>query len=191
MTYLGYQVAELEDCTGQLELWLKNNKDKCLKVWGKKVVGSGCDYGTNPEYFPWEGDDIKCFENKGATIEFTTINEFFVVSIVEPPKDKWGNTATYSGGLLLSESFYELAYSDTSYTAIDQAFMNVLENFGIETEQEAWDFIYWVKEKHLDMVGTVSEETVCNGCSNEWEYITTNTPFESNKWMQILTEYAA
>lgn len=188
-TYLGYQVRQLADDTQLLQDWLKKHEGQALSVWGKTVVGSGSGYGTNPETYPWESLDgepieIKDFQGAGDRCEFWTEDEHFVVEVTELPKDKWGNTATYSGGLVLQEGYFEVGYSDTTEEQFNADYIDI-------DEIDAPGFIEWLKFNKPELIGEVSELVMCNGTPNEWTYYTTNKPHDSQEWTDALKAYCA
>lgn len=194
-TYLGYQVRHLADDTQLLRDWLEKHESGALSIWGKTVVGSGCDYGVDPEEYPWNRnrdgswDAIKDFRDLGDCCEFCTERESFVVRVTELPKDKWGNTATFSGGINLVEGCFEVGYSDDSYTEYKFPDFSVPGEpdyvYEIDDPQK---FVNWLTE-NSELVGEITERTVHNGCGHEWTYYTTNKPFDSQEWIEAVQEY--
>ena len=178
-TYLGYQVRHLSDDTEKLNQWLKENP--IFSVWGKTVVGSGCDYGVNPEHYPWH--EIKNFKiDNEKQCSFCTESKYFVLTACELPSDRWGNTATFSSGL---SGGIELGYSDNQYENFE-SLKTAIEANGFDAEiDEIHDFIDWLQENHPDIISTVGEKTA----SNEWCYYTTNTELDNPKWISLITEF--
>jgi hypothetical protein len=197
MTYLGYQVADLEDCSEEVEAWFQRHNGKSFRIWGKSVVGSGCNYGVDPEEYPWECDFMACFTDEGETCSFVTIDEQFSVTVAERPRDRWGNTATYAqGDATLVEGCFKLLYSDCSYQQCETEVRYLLEEvakveFEGEFDIDADDFVYWALENKPELVGTIAEHTVCNGTADGWDYYTTNRPLDSLEWKDAAKQYLA
>jgi hypothetical protein len=177
-TYLGYQVLHLPDQAQDLAQWLKVHAGQPLSVWGKTVAGSGCNYGINPEEMPWGDASIKSFAATAGRCEFTTQAESFVIEVSEFPRDRWGNTATYSE-ISLQEGYFLVGYEDDALTDY-----KISLDEGGEKE-----FIEWLFENQPELVSEISEETVAGGFSNSWRYITTNQPFGSAEWQAAIAAY--
>ncbi len=181
MTTLGYQVQNCVECSELLEQWLQQANGKAVDVWGKTPVGSGCAYGINPEDFPWGIDNVYMFKETENGCEFTTQNEQFVLTLCELPCDTWGNTATYSQGITLTEGFIEVAYEDTNY---------VEYQFPLEWEiEDGYHFLEWIETNHSELISEIEEETVCNGTANSWRYVTSNKEFNHPDWVQAWNTY--
>jgi len=190
-TYTGYHIDRLLD-------WLEKQKraDKALRVWSQSPIGSGSDHGTNPfDEFSmfaelWAYAEIKSFfeEEGGDSCHFTTEKKLFKVSVVDLPRDKWGNSATYHGGLDLQDGYYEVYYEDESY--YEHQFPVELILNDEEEEFDEQDFLLgFVKTNYPHLVSWVGEETVCNGCTNSWCYATTNKPLDSEDWRAVYNAY--
>ena len=182
---LGYQVEGKEECYESLRQWLERNK--IFSVWGETVVGSGCDYGVNPELNPAPGETNKVYDfeedEQAGTCSFTTKNEYFLFTICQLPTDKWGNTATFSTDIQLVEGCFSVEYKDDGYVGFE---------FPAEWElEDENDFLVWVEEHRSELVSQVWETLVCNSTANAWRYITTNKPFHSPEWTQALDEFLA
>lgn len=189
-TYLGYQVRHLPEQSSLLTEWLESHSDRPLSIWGKTPTGSGCDYGTRAsdslENYPWGNSDIKCFEDKGDSCEFCTINESFVVATTQLPSDRWGNTATFES-INLEPGCFQLGYSDAQYS--DFNLPELPENLS-DLIDDAQSFVEWVKEHAPELVDVISETTVCNGTASEWQYFTSNQPLTTPEWMTAMQRYA-
>ena len=179
---LGYQVQNSVESSSELKDWLQKNSDKHLRIWGKTPVGTGCDYGINPEFYPWGDSEVFSFEEKenGNGCSFTTASEYFDITFCELPKDRWGNTATFSG-VVLGEGYFEIGYEDNDYVGYE---------FPSEWElEDESSFLEWVETHHPELVSEITDETICNGIATRWRHITTNKPFDSQEWEQVQGEY--
>lgn len=153
--------------------WLEKT-DGAVSVCGVRFSISRYEYGVNPDPYPWENSDISHFKTTDYGCEFHAGNEYFQVTLCEPPSDKWGNTATCDGGLDLHPGYFQLAYEGSSYT-----------------EYEVGDrgFIVWMKEKHPEVVSTVGEDLIYNGIANHWHHVTTNVDIKDERWQSWLEEF--
>ena len=178
---LGYQIQNSVESSAHLKNWLQKNSHKNFNVWGKTPVGSGCDYGVNPENYPWKYSEIFSFKENINGCKFIADNECFTLTFCDLPTDRWGNTATFSTNLKLVDGCHRVGYEDWGYA--EYLFPSEWE---IEDES---DFIEWLEEFHPELVSEVEETTVCNGTANSWRYITTNEEFHSQAWKLVLEEY--
>lgn len=172
----------------KLQKWLVEHPIR--SIWSKTPVGSGCDYGVNPENFPWVDLDLEGLEgevenfklsNDGKRCEFIQGYTWYILDEDKLPEDKWGNTATFSEGVNLQEGYFEIGYDcegDCDCHLIDKDGDNV--DFNI---------LSWLIDKYPELVAVVGEETICNGTTESWHNYTTNLSLTDTKWQEIIEEY--
>ena len=179
MSYLGYQVADLDSCEEELRKWLDQHTDDLLQISTKTPVSWGWTTGFRGDTDDLENfdfSDCKCFESSEDSCSFTTINCAYKIKVVDQLEDKFGNTASYED----APSCTWLNFQDDSgdypnETIEDFEFEFNGDVFGLKENLE--DFVKWVDNLQNDdplseLVGQIHEEVLCNGTSCSWYYTT-------------------
>jgi hypothetical protein len=168
-----------------LRTWMETHDS--FRVFEIKASGDKCDYGVNPEDWPWnDSDEILTFEEVQEGCTFTTVRDKILLTLWDRPSDKWGNTATPLDGLILGPGFYKVAYENPTY--------------GTEGYYPLdWDvdgpgyFLDFLKEKqeqrNLSFLSTISDVSCVYGSIKRWTWYITNQCFTDEVWLKLQKQY--
>ncbi len=184
-----------------LQQWLDKYPNKAIAVWSSNQ--NGCDEGfledleiedrvpwTDYYYseYNWSNNEIRV-KDKGDSCEFTLNNIDYVLTAVDHPRDKWGNTATYQGCNLL-KGCYQVGYwiTDDGMSIESDAIFKFLEPETPDLNSEN-DFINWVLESYPEILDTISHRGKCDSTPWEWGFYTTNKPLDGEDWQKVVLDY--
>lgn len=165
--------------------WLKGYEEKPLSIIRQGDSDSSKDYGVNPRLSPWESEEIEAFKDKGSSCEIFTQSGLYCIEVVDFPRDKWGNTGTFSDGLNLQEGYYEVGFSDPQEQQFNPDFINQSKI------TDPLDFLEWLETEKSDLIGVINERLVCESVHNNVTFWTTNQTPDSPEWVAAINEYLA
>ena len=170
MTYLGYQVAHLEEETHKVKDWLELHCSDYLKVDYLRP-GRGNREECSIDFFEStylpEGKFF-AFNGQNNCINFTSINFEFTITVEELPKDRWGNTATYEES---PDCVWILYADDASLDFNDDIIFEVqVEGNCYDYQENREDFYSWLYDRLDDDRWDTIGEVGLHGES--WSYTT-------------------